>query len=99
MTGLASDQVDDLVRQLRTRGLWTTHRHRALDPHHSVVVVLLYLRHNLSQQLLAELFGCSQPTVSRTITLLIPILTELLTHQPTASPNASCAPRCAWTAS
>jgi hypothetical protein len=78
MTGLTRDQVDDLVQQLRTRGLWAINRRRALDPHHSVLVVLLYLRHNLSQQLIAALFGCSQPTVSRTITLLIPILTDLL---------------------
>ena len=79
MTGLTHDQVDDLVHQLQARGLWAIHRHRALDPHHCVVVVLLYLRHNLSQQLIAALFGCSQPTVSRAITLLIPIITELLT--------------------
>ena len=79
MTGLTHAQVDDLVRQLQTRGLWAIHRHRALDPHHCVVAVLLYLRHNLSQHLLAALFGCSQPTVSRAITLLIPMITELLT--------------------
>jgi Helix-turn-helix of DDE superfamily endonuclease len=42
-------------------------------------VVLLYLRHNLSQDLLAELFCCSQPTVSRLQSLLIPVLTDLLT--------------------
>jgi hypothetical protein len=43
-----------------------------------VVAVLLYLRHNLSQPLLAELFGCSQPTISRLVTLLLPALTEAL---------------------
>ena len=32
-----------------------------------MLVVLIYLRHNLSQALVAELFGCSQPTVSRLI--------------------------------
>ena len=42
------------------------------------MVVLLYLRHNLSQNPLAELFCCSQPTVSRLVSLLIPVLTELL---------------------
>jgi hypothetical protein len=63
MIGLASDKVDDLVRQLTQYGLWHVHRHRALDPRRSVLVVLLYLRHNLPQHVLAELFGCSQPTV------------------------------------
>ncbi len=79
MTGLAQDQVGDLVRQLAGHGLWPVYRHRALDPYRSVLAVLLYLRHNLSQHLLAELFGCSQPTISRLVTQLIPVLTELLT--------------------
>ncbi|MCP2322266.1 hypothetical protein HDA40_000773 [Hamadaea flava] len=79
MTGLARDQVDDLVRQLAGHGLWSVQRRRALDPYRSVLVVLLYLRHNLSQHLLAELFGCSQPTISRLVTSLIPALTRVLT--------------------
>jgi hypothetical protein len=79
MTGLAREQVDDLVAQLAESGLWQVDRRRALDPHRSVLVVLLYLRHNLSQRLLAELFGCSQPTVSRLVTLLIPMLADVLT--------------------
>lgn len=44
MTGLARDQVDDPVGQLAESGLWQVRR-RALDPHRSVLVVLLYLRH------------------------------------------------------
>jgi Helix-turn-helix of DDE superfamily endonuclease len=99
MTGLDRDQVDDLVLQLAGHGLWSVRRRRALDPHRSVLVVLLYLRHNLSQHLLAELFGCSQATISRLVTLLIPILTQLLTPWPTGSPNVSCARPCASTGS
>jgi hypothetical protein len=79
MTGLAADQVNDLVTRVAAHGLWPLRRRRALDPHQSVTAVLLYLRHNLSQPLLAEMFRCSQPTISRLITLLIPILTEVLT--------------------
>lgn len=41
--------------------------------------MLIYLRHNLSQALLAELFGCSQPTVSRLIGRLGPVITAVLT--------------------
>jgi hypothetical protein len=44
-----------------------------------VVVVLLYLRHNLSQALLAELFGCSQPTLSRLVGRFLPVITTVLT--------------------
>lgn len=79
MTGLAGDQVSDLVARVAAYGLWPLRRRRALDLRQSVTVVLLYLRHNLSQPLLAELSGCSQPTISRLITRLIPILTEVLT--------------------
>jgi transposase len=78
MTGLTCDQVDDLVRRVAAHGLWPLHRRRALDPRQAVVAVLLYLRHNLSQPLLAELFSCSQPTISRLVTGLLPVLTEVL---------------------
>lgn len=44
-----------------------------------MLVVLLYLRHNLAQALLAELFDCSQPTVSRLISRLTPAITTVLT--------------------
>ncbi len=79
MTGLVDDQVSDLVARVASHGLWRLRRRRALDAHRSVTVVLLYLRHNLSQPVLAELFGCSQPTISRLITQLLPLLTEVLT--------------------
>ena len=42
-------------------------------------MVLLYLRHNLSQTLLAELFGCSQPTVSRLVSRFLPVIATVLT--------------------
>jgi hypothetical protein len=54
-------------------------RRRAVGPYRAVIVVLLYLRHNLSQALLAELFGCSQPTVSRLVSRLLPVITTVLT--------------------
>lgn len=44
----------------------------------SAVVTLCYLRRNHVQQELAELFGASQATISRTISRYIPLLSELL---------------------
>jgi hypothetical protein len=79
MTGLARDQVDDLVRMTLAAGTWPPGRRQALDPYRAVVVVLLFWRHNLSRELPAELSGCSQPTVSRLIARLTPVLTKLLT--------------------
>ncbi|HEX5142503.1 MAG TPA: transposase family protein [Mycobacterium sp.] len=49
-------------------------------------MVLIYLWHNVSQALIAELFGCSQPTVSRWIGRLAPLITTVLT--PTADLRA-----------
>jgi len=79
MTGLTSDQVDRLVLDVYATGTLDPARRRAVGPYRSVLVVLLYLRHNLSQALLAELFGCSQPTVSRLIGRLMPTITTVLT--------------------
>ena len=78
MTGLTSDQVAALVTGVLAHGLWPRRRHRSLDPHQSVTMVLLYLRQNMSQPVLAELFGCSQSTISRLVSLLLPVLTEIL---------------------
>ncbi|GAA1381081.1 transposase family protein [Catellatospora chokoriensis] len=80
MTGLTSDQADRLVLDVYAHvDLDPARRRRAVGPYRAVLVVLLYLRHNLSQTLLAELFGCSQPTVSRLITRLTPAVTKVLT--------------------
>jgi Helix-turn-helix of DDE superfamily endonuclease/DDE superfamily endonuclease len=72
MAGLSSDQVDRLVADVYAHGTIDPARRRAVGPYCAVLVVLIYLRHNLSQALVAELFGCSQPTVSRLIGRLAP---------------------------
>ena len=56
MTGLAGDQVDRLVLDVYAHGSLDPARRRAVGPYRTVLMVLLYLRHNLSQTLLAELF-------------------------------------------
>jgi len=78
MAGLSSDQVDRLVIDVYAHGGLDPARRRAVGPYRSVLVVLIYLRHNLSQALVAELFGCSQPTVSRLIGRLAPTITTVL---------------------
>ncbi|MGI8946747.1 MAG: transposase family protein [Ornithinimicrobium sp.] len=55
-------------------------RKPALGLFKSVVVTLSYLRRNHVQQELAEFFGASQPTISRTITKYTPILGAVLKH-------------------
>jgi len=80
MAGLSSDQVDRLVADVYAHGTIDPARRRAVGPYCAVLVVLIYLRHNLSQALVAELFGCSQPTVSRLIGRLAPTITTVLSH-------------------
>jgi Helix-turn-helix of DDE superfamily endonuclease/DDE superfamily endonuclease len=82
MTGLTSDQVDQLVLDVYAAGGLDPARRRAVGPYRAVLAVLLYLRHNVSQALIAELLGCSQSTVSRLVGRLLPIITTVLT--PTA---------------
>jgi DDE superfamily endonuclease/Helix-turn-helix of DDE superfamily endonuclease len=79
MAGLSSDQVDRLVIAVYADGGLDPTRRRVVGPYRAVLVVLIYLRHNLSQALVAELFGCSQPTVSRLIGRLAPVITTVLT--------------------
>lgn len=80
MTGLTRDQVTDLVSLVRDRigDRFTVRGRRRLGLYRSVVVVLLHLRHNLSQAVIAELFECSQPTISRLLSLLRPVLIDVL---------------------
>ena len=51
MAGLTSDQVDRLVIAVYAHGDLDPARRRAVGPYRAVLVVLSYLRHNLSQAL------------------------------------------------
>src|SRR5262245_45678390 len=81
MTGLTGEQVTELVAMVhqgvavwqRPRG-----RRRVLGLFRSVVLVLFLPRHNNAQDVAAELFGCSQSTVSRRWRALCPLVREVL---------------------
>jgi DDE superfamily endonuclease len=77
MTGLAQEQVTDLVAAVVSRvAVWQqpVGRPRVMGPYRAVVLTLFLLRHNNSQHVAGELFGCSQASVSRLFTLLYPLL-------------------------
>jgi len=77
MTGLAQEQVADLVTEVSARvGVWQrpVGRPRAMGLYRAVVLTLFLLRHNNSQDVAGELFGCSQATISRLFTRLYPLL-------------------------
>ena len=87
ITGLTDTQGAELIARLEAAGVGSSPgggRPACLDLHTAVTVVLVYLRRNLAQAAIGELFGISQPTVSRTIAALEgPIETALARHVPT----------------
>jgi hypothetical protein len=69
MTGLSTEQLRELVTRVReVVGPWEqpqVGRPHALPLYAAVVAVLFGLRHNLADDVVAEVFGCSQATITR----------------------------------
>ena len=80
-TGLDPELVIELVTRIReileSRD-YRPGRPRILGLYKEVVLVLILLRQNISQSVLADGFGISQPTVSRIYRALMPLLSEAL---------------------
>jgi len=78
MTGLSLGQLTELVGRVReVVGAWEappTGRPHVLDLFTAAVAVLFGLRHNLADDVVAEVFGCSQATITRYHRDLHPIL-------------------------
>lgn len=87
-TGLTRAQIDDLCGRIRALDPTVDSvggRPTALTVFHSVTVALIYLRRNIVQQYLAEQFGVSQPTISRTICRFVALIEAALAgYVPTA---------------
>jgi len=78
MTGLAMGQLAELVDRVReVVGPWESPavgRPHVLPLFAAVVAVLFGLRHNLADEVVAEVFGCSQATITRYHHELHPVL-------------------------
>lgn len=78
-TGLA-DQIDELVvriwqiSQTRETQAWPP----AVGLYRAVVLTLVYVRQNLNQAAVGDLFGVSQPTVSRVYRGIFPLIGQAL---------------------
>jgi DDE superfamily endonuclease/Helix-turn-helix of DDE superfamily endonuclease len=81
MTGLAQEQVDWLYEQLEAILEWdaAVGRPRVLPLYTALVMVLFALRHNLPDDVIAEIFGCATGTVANYQDELEPLIDELLT--------------------
>lgn len=82
-TGLDSTQFGELVSRI-----WQIMECRDEQPwppcvglHDGVVMTLVYVRQNLNQAAVGDLFGWSQPTVSRTLRGVLPLIGEALCLQ------------------
>ncbi|QIZ37813.1 transposase family protein [Saccharopolyspora sp. ASAGF58] len=79
-TGLAADQIEELVVRI-----WQIVQCRGKQPwpltvglYRAVVITLVYVRQNLNQAAVGDLFGLSQPTVSRIYRGILPLIGEAL---------------------
>jgi hypothetical protein len=85
-TGLDHDQIEELVARIWQIAAATASgrgRPTTLGLYRSVLVTLVLLRQNLSQTLVADWFGVSQSTVSRTYRRLLPLLEQVTCmHRP-----------------
>jgi hypothetical protein len=80
-TGLDAEQLTELVARVHQKlggGYVSRGRPFALGLFRSVAMVLALLRHNIVQQLAAEMFGVSQSTVSRRFDALREIIETVL---------------------
>jgi len=79
-TGIATDQIDELVA--RVWQISQTHETQACPPiiglYRAVVMTLLYIRQNLNQAAVGDLFGVSQSTVSRVYRGILPLIGQAL---------------------
>ncbi|QNV37690.1 transposase family protein [Rothia terrae] len=80
-TGLTATQFTTLLTALTHHLTWAkpSGRPPALTQTQALKITLLYHRHNLTEELLAELFTVSQPTVSRAINTIERALEKILT--------------------
>ena len=77
-TRITRDDVLDLCETIHASGPLPVFGARVLGLFLCVRLTLTYLRHNLPQELLAELYCVSQATVSRVISAYTPLITQAL---------------------
>jgi hypothetical protein len=79
-TGLADDQIEELVAricqivQCGTEQLWPA----TVGLYRAFVITLVYVRQNLNQAAIGDLFGISQPTASRVYRGILPLIGKAL---------------------
>lgn len=82
-TGLTSMQTQELVARVNSvlREPWQkkTGRPKSCGLYHAVEIACLYLRQNMPQELIGDMFGISQSGISRIVSGLVPVVKSVLT--------------------
>ncbi len=80
MSGLDAEQLDELEQRVAARleKPWDkrTGRPRELTLREAIIVASGYERQNIIEEVWAEIFDVSQPTISRTITTITPLIEQ-----------------------
>lgn len=80
-TGLAREEIHAICESIMELGLFTVKprgRRKSLSLFKAVTATLTYLRRNIAQQFLAEMYDVSQATISRTISTLTGVVEQVL---------------------
>lgn len=78
-TGLTSEQFDELVARVEKAVVWARGgRPKALTLRQAVKVTVMYLRTNITEEVIAELLFVDQSTISRTISDLEKVIEDVL---------------------
>ena len=80
ITGLDEEQVEELASRLETRIEWDQEkgRPRKLTLRQTLRAVVLYERQNMTQEVIAWIYGVSQPQISAMIKFLEPHIEAVL---------------------
>ncbi|HEX6525802.1 MAG TPA: transposase family protein [Streptosporangiaceae bacterium] len=81
-TGLELTQMQELVRRIHgtLAKPWKkqTGKPKSCGLYQATEMACMYLRHNVTQEFIADMRNVSQPTVSRIVTVLVPIVKSVL---------------------
>ncbi len=97
MSGLSDEQLDELVDRVEDflEEPWDKERGRpkSLCLRDAVIVACGYMRQNIIEEVWAEIFGVSQPVISRYIKLLTPVICDAKEEYRPLTDDAAAAPR------
>lgn len=95
MSGLSDKQLDEIesrvTEQLARPWNKGRGRPRGLTLREAIIVAIFYMRQNVTEEVIAEIFGTSQPVISRAVTEITPLIEEATAESRPAPEEAAAA--------